>query len=576
MASAERDRYISFRFGCFAVTILVEDASVTLLKGATALSDPELWFWPVLPGGGVHRCSQTEHQGQKPAMARPSWLEALLICSRREKPPERNYDKLVDELERAEAAATAHNAEREARAKEEAERAKEEAEKIARRREKDRAAKERADHAERMRSKEHTAKEELAAAKSPMRLGRWFACPLAFVVLQWLLLSVEPSSLEQTSAEPPWLLSATPTLWQVAVNATNVKALLPHTPETAAEGYAFGWQSSRYALLSCTGILPPPSECDELLRLAGAATGSPPLTPAQLEQTKSILLGTASHHFGGGLQRMLGLVSFVNVLWLISIIGLAATAAPAFRYIGSSLCTLLQLLGERIAALAVAFFEWVVLPLHRHGVFEVVAYYFAFALATQSRRLPPSQADVASYLALTSGLALIPCWSYSSYLWGRLVISDSESQSHVASTFCMLLAATLMPLALLHRSDQAQVTGFFTIVAAYCGLGFIMGNACGIFFVGFRSRAAGLRCIFASALVLAVFSSVRLAGPEYEPLLKPFAIGAMTMGSTMFFLALLILCSKWHDGDTSSAVYVLWNVGMLAALALALALGWVG
>ena len=50
----------------------------------------------------------------------------------------------------------------------------------------------------------------------------------------------------------------------------------------------------------------------------------------------------------------------------------------------------------------------------------------------------------------------------------------------------------------------------------------------------------------------------------------------MTMGSTMFFLALLILCSKWHDGDTSSAVYVLWNVGMLAALALALALGWVG
>ena len=50
----------------------------------------------------------------------------------------------------------------------------------------------------------------------------------------------------------------------------------------------------------------------------------------------------------------------------------------------------------------------------------------------------------------------------------------------------------------------------------------------------------------------------------------------MAMGNTMFFLSLLILCSKWHDSSPSlCSQYWLWNGVMVFAIAVVMLMGYV-
>jgi len=124
----------------------------------------------------------------------------------------------------------------------------------------------------------------------------------------------------------------------------------------------------------------------------------------------------------------------------------------------------------------------------------------------------------------------------------------------------------LVPLAVIHAS---RLVGFLAVLAIYGALGFVF-LAFGMgFLIGFNGANALHRCVVASVILMVGLTALRVSGldPSY---VRPFALGGMCLGNIMYFLAVLILSSKWHgDRDT----YVLRQAAMLVSLIAAILLG---
>eukprot|EP00966_Prymnesium_polylepis_P208018 4818475-Prymnesium_polylepis.1 len=86
------------------------------------------------------------------------------------------------------------------------------------------------------------------------------------------------------------------------------------------------------------------------------------------------------------MHQVLGLFSFVNAIWLVSIIGLMCTIKPCLAYVGTGLGQLLLRCGEHVVRLLRTIFVRVVVPMHQAGAWEAVCYYLAFAVAVHSQR----------------------------------------------------------------------------------------------------------------------------------------------------------------------------------------------
>merc|ERR1712032_1520296 len=257
-------------------------------------------------------------------------------------------------------------------------------------------------------------------------------------------------------------------------------------------------------------------------------------------------------------DRVFGFFSFVNIVWLISIVGILATVGPFIAYLA----------GPLLMRLATELFRRVLRPtaraLHDWGVFEVAAYALAFGFSAQGCRYPDGQSQAAVMVALTGGLAFAPCWMYSTALH-TTPSGGKENQFFCLS--CVLMASTLVPLAILHDS---RLIGFLAVLSAYGALGFVFLAFGSCFVIGFSSKSATHRCIVASVVLILGFTCLRVAGVD-PACLRPFATGAMCLGNVMYFLAMLILSAGWRRHESLS--YKVRQVVMVASLTAALLVG---
>lgn len=165
---------------------------------------------------------------------------------------------------------------------------------------------------------------------------RWLLWPTVFVPLGWsLLLSPAP------------VLQLTPALWKTATANASLALKLPRS---RAQAFELGWHASLYA--ACVHSLPA-ENCTVHIEAATAASGAAaPLTPSQLTQSTLRAGLVLEDEERSVAQRILGLFSFVNLVWLVSIFGALATLVPFVLYV----------FGEKIAQLLKTLYTELLVP----------------------------------------------------------------------------------------------------------------------------------------------------------------------------------------------------------------------
>lgn len=331
--------------------------------------------------------------------------------------------------------------------------------------------------------------------------------------------------------------------------------VLPPHPKTRGQAFDLGRQASLFEEYGCTNstsIEEQPERCRMLLQRAGTAVGKgEPLQPSQLLGARAFITELEAQK--SIVDRVTGFFSFVNIVWMVSIIGILLTVGPCLAY----------LIGPFLAKLASALIEHVIAPvatyLHRVGFLEFLAFMLALGFSVQGSRYPAGQADAAKMVALTGGLSFVPCWAYSTALHS----TGGGNKNAFFTLSCSLLAAVLVPLALIHSSS---LIGFLAVFSVYGALGFVAFAACGGFVIGFDSEDSAHRCLVASVVLVAVFAAMRIIGVDPQ-VLQPFATGAMVLGNVMYFLALLINSSKWRcRGSSYGARQALMGGSLLLAI----------
>lgn len=386
-----------------------------------------------------------------------------------------------------------------------------------------------------------------------MNIKRWLACPVTYVLAQWCLF-----------ANPDFVISHYPALWETG--GKGVDEVLPAHPKTRLQAFELGHTIGIFEEMGCnasvTGWLGRQSvtnqqKCANLLQRAAQVVGAAdPLTAEQLAGFRKLLVELDAQK--SIVDRVAGFFNFVNIMWMVSIIGVLMTVGPCFAFIA----------GPVLLRLATSFYHRILKPsalfLHRWGVFEVAAYALAFAFSAQGCRYTQTQAQPAMMVALTGGLAFMPCWVYSTGMHA----TGSGDKDKFFMVSCALLVMDLMPLAILHDSS---LIGFLTVLALYGCLGFFFAAFGFGFMIGFSSDSALQRCVAASVWLVLFFSSCRILGldPKY---VHPFATGAMCLGNVMYFLAMLILSSQWR---CSRREYTMKQIAMIISLIVALFVGFV-
>jgi len=297
-----------------------------------------------------------------------------------------------------------------------------------------------------------------------------------------------------------------------------------------------------------------------LLERAASLVNRPAITLDELRSVGARLQEIENHR--GIMARVTGAFSLINLIWLLSILGIAVSIGPSIVH---ALRPLREYLLRAARYLFTNLIEPVAVRCHCWGLFEAAAWLVTSALLVDASRV--FHPDSGVYVAATSAsLALGPCFGYSFALWAtKLKRGDKE-------TLCSLVGAwacaTLVPLALVYDST---LLAYLATFAAYGALGFSVTCHGLCWCVGFRSERAVERVTATSTLLLLCHMALReccgnrVVGPFDSPL--------SVVGSLTLYLALLILSSLYYDRRKQR--YAQLNALTAAALMLGAGAGWV-
>lgn len=232
------------------------------------------------------------------------------------------------------------------------------------------------------------------------------------------------------------------------------------------------------------------------------------------------------------LQKFAGLITFMNVLWVLGIV-----------------------LG--VACFAFLFGRFVVTVLvHVPLVFyEFLFYAGSLALLFCGRSLSP---DTAPYVGLTGALLFGAALAFTAKAHKGLNLGPALA----SAILCLVWSAGAI-------AYSSSMLGLIAIAALMSAFGFsaLVTPLCYGF--GFKDDAAVGRATTAAFAVLAVYVAARIVGKGAYPV-GMFESGGLFLGSFVGYLGLLIASSRWYGSKKS---YVLFQIVTIAAGIAALLVG---
>jgi len=339
-----------------------------------------------------------------------------------------------------------------------------------------------------------------------------------------------------------------PILWSPPSADTGAVRVAPPHPSNLHQAFRLGQLAAQCSkwLGSCPG-----STLAEAQDVVGRPVSSEELLGVEalvmkLDQKSSVV------------NRLSGLLNFVNVVMFFSTLGILATVGPFLGvvlgpFLRKYVLGLLRVVSGalvRILTPPIEFCTKTVPPLlHRWGALEVGGYLLCFLLVATAASYPREHAGMGCMLGVAGGLATIPLLVYSASLHGAmpdLRADPSGKYEHFMCTINGMAAIAFMPIA---YSFQSSLAGFLAVLCLYQALGFTAFSTFFGYAVGFNGRDALVRCAAASKLLLLLYAALAATGRTSGGIVAPFALGLQIMGSIAYFLALLIKSNRWCCGD---------------------------
>eukprot|EP00727_Mastigamoeba_balamuthi_P007507 m51a1_g3377 hypothetical protein (675) ;mRNA; r:474843-477153 len=381
-----------------------------------------------------------------------------------------------------------------------------------------------------------------------LRYARWLLFPALLALLSWALLLA-----------PAEVLSLVPQVPMLGT-ASNVSyaALLPPVPRTLSEAWSLSQLESSLRIAEAAAD---PLAVQDVLARAAQVAGRQAITSEQLHHVPDRIAEVEAAR--GVIARVVGFFTFVNILWLLAILGITVSVAPALAVLAWPLFKLLMQVAEW-------FVRSVVVPvgkvMHRLGVFEALGYFVCFMFIADGARRPVEWGFFVSF----TGIALsVPCWAYSLLLHGASLKRAVKSKDGLTFATAAWICSFVVPAALQH---QSVMLAFAAVWAVYTALGFSVVCYGLCWCVGFHSKNAIERVCATSFVLLALFTGLRAAGLyERYTAIAVFSCPVQVMGSVTLLLGGLIYSSFWFRERSHG--YVAAQLGMLSLLATMLWFG---
>ncbi len=374
---------------------------------------------------------------------------------------------------------------------------------------------------------------------------------------------------------PTTILPWTPSVLGSAWSNVTLNQVLPFCPTTMVASFKLGYIQAQVTLGTAAG-----HDVSDWLAQAGRLVGRDSVTAAQLARVLDEIVRFESHV--SIITRVRGFFSFVNIIWLLAIVGIAISIGPSIFQLlvplRAWLMRMLTWLAEHVVAPVVQF-------LHDWGVLELAAWVCVSLYVADGFRMDRSD-DTGMMVALTGAVLSLPCIIYSTFLWGGHLVKrinrlqTGQSVSLVYQLLYAWIGLCWLPCAVYFRST---LFAYGVVVSLYSALGF--GVACGYLcvFIGFDSHITLHRCLVASYVMLTVFVATwHFSGagtcasddwPFVVVLLRVLAGPVHVFGSVVLLLALLIASGSHYTDDANNhdgrrgRSWVFYNVLMGATLA---------
>jgi hypothetical protein len=249
------------------------------------------------------------------------------------------------------------------------------------------------------------------------------------------------------------------------------------------------------------------------------------------------------------LNKILNFVTFVNTMWVISIVIITVTIGP-FLYI------LAQPIAKVLYECVKVLFDLIVML---KPLYEPLAYVLLYLLVVQGGHYPKSYGQ---YVSLLGALGFVPLYAYSnithSAKTGLGLYPDTKFV-----IYNLFLMAVFVPLALFF---QSSLYGFLSVGSFYGALGFSAISTGLCYVVGFDGKDSIHRCLSASMLLVPFYFYNR-----DNALLQPFLTPVYVMGVTVYLLGLLIVSSGIYAHKKES--YFSSQIMMIASLCASMYVG---
>lgn len=416
-----------------------------------------------------------------------------------------------------------------------------------------------------------------------MKLARFMFLPLCYVTLLWCLL-LAPEHVGS-------MLSFSSAFSCRHADELTLEERLPPRPTGMYQAWRLGQLAARLSdSVELMDVAEPMAVVDhpallEATVLLGRRTDVARVTAEQL-----LGMGDALKELDeaqGVLSMVLGLLTFVNFMSMIGVLGVTATIGPVV-YILMKPCI------PTIAAALWAIFERAIVPIvvAMLPLGEAAGYFALFGLVAKGAQCAsPHQDGYAFLLAFMGVFFTLPLAWFSLWLHnispeqlGFLRLSHrasamvnhqrtGEATALLVSIFFMLVTA---PVAILYESS---ILGVVCVFCVYSSMGFGAGSTGVCFFVGFKNEDVMERCTYTSLVLLACFLPLRWC-PSHVVVVRcaqPFAMGVVVFGSMSYFLGLMVVCNycylRGKYGHAWKRYYTRRNVCMFLSLVAALFVG---
>ena len=241
---------------------------------------------------------------------------------------------------------------------------------------------------------------------------------------------------------------------------------------------------------------------------------APKLSQANLDNlVQELLQNQENGHF----QKILGFLSFVNIVWLLAITGLLVSVGPfVVIWIGP--------LVVNITIEIVSLIQW--LYYHTMDYHDTAGTMFSFCIVLANEKFREGTAE---FISLTGCAAAT--WVY---LYFRKRSDTLEATTNTGQNDCAEVAGSICAGALALKFNS-ELFGFISVAFLYHVIGFGVWCEPLTVYVGFRSEKGIIQAMMASAMFLLLTVTLQVLG--IDPLfLRPFKSSLNVFGSVVFLL----------------------------------------